>query len=261
MSFDAYLLSAFPYLTCWFSPGLINCFDSIDEYNKFWNGTLVYPEIDIKYGFSNPSDLEYFNSQVNAMDERWKALGELCLKRETGQYLPYVGTTATVRDLVAIAEYFDGTGCDINYYGMSYGTIIGNYLINSESRPLPQSPIQILNPFPQCSPIVSAGSSWMVWGTLSPTLPDLPTLPGVILSSLSTRPFKVSPRGAPLPVPTDAASLPILPQDRASLSGPETCSLYARSFAVVRNPAYASNRSPTITPELRETTGTSLFTW
>ena len=94
---------------------------------------MVYPEIDIKYGFSDPSDLEYFNSQVNVMDERWKAFGEVCLKHETGQYLPYVGTTATVRDLVAIAEYFDGKDCDINYYGLSYGTTIGNYLINSES--------------------------------------------------------------------------------------------------------------------------------
>ena len=115
------------------SPGLINCFDSLDEYNRFWNGTLVYPRIDIKYGFSDPSDLEYFNSQVDIMEERWTAFGEVCLKHESGQFLPYVGTTATVRDLVAIAEYFNGEGCDINYYGFSYGTVIGIYLVNSES--------------------------------------------------------------------------------------------------------------------------------
>lgn len=259
MSFCPYLLSALLYLTRWFSPGLINCFNSLDEYNKFWNGTLVYPDIDIKYGFSEPSDLEYFNSQVSVMDERWKAFGELCLKHETGQYLPYVGTTATVRDLVAIAEYFDGKGCDINYYGMSYGTIIGNYLINSESSVL-QFPTQILNPFTQCSPIVSAGSSWMVWWILSLTLPNLPTSPGVILSSLSTRLFKVSPRDAPSLAPADAASPPVLLQDRASLNGPETCSLYACSF-VVRNPTYTPNRSPTIIQNLLEMTDTSLFIW
>lgn len=115
-----------------FSPGLINCFNSFDEYAQFWNGTLVYPQIDIKTGFSDPADLAYFNSQVPVMDAKWKAFGELCMKFETGQYLPYVGTTATVRDLVAIAEYFDGQGCDINYYGLSYGTTIGNYLINSK---------------------------------------------------------------------------------------------------------------------------------
>ena len=104
----------------------------MDEYLEFWNGTVVNPRIDIKYGFTDPSDLEYFNSQVSVMESRWKAFGEVCLKHETGQYLPYVGTTATVRDLVAIAEFFDGKGCDINYYGLSYGTTIGNYLINSK---------------------------------------------------------------------------------------------------------------------------------
>ena len=93
---------------------------------------MVYPQIDIKYGFSDPSDLEYFNSQVNVMDERLKAFGEVCLKHGTGQFLPYVGTAAAVRDLIAIAEHFDGKGCDINYYGGSYGTTIGNYLINSK---------------------------------------------------------------------------------------------------------------------------------
>lgn len=118
---------------------MINCFKSIQEYVSFWNGTLVYPGIDIKYGFSDPSDLEYFNSQVNVMDARWKAFGDVCLKQPTGQFLPYVGTTATVRDLVAIAEYFDGKGCDINYYGLSYGTTIGNYLINSEPSILPSA--------------------------------------------------------------------------------------------------------------------------
>lgn len=259
VSFCPYLFSALIYLTGSFSPGLINCFNSLDEYNKFWNGTLVYPEIDIKYGFSEPSDLAYFNSQVSVMDERWKALGEICLKHETGQYLPYVGTTATVRDLVAIAEYFDGKGCDINYYGMSYGTIIGNYLINSES-PVPQFPTQILNPFPQCSPIVSAGSSWMAWGIHSLTPPDLPTSPGAILLSLSTRPFRVSPRDAPSLAPADAASPPILPQDKVSLNGPKTCSLYACSFVVARNPTYTPDRSPTIIPNPPEITDTSLST-
>lgn len=136
-------------LTPRFSPGLINCFDSIDAWAEFWNGTLVYPQIDIKTGFTDPDDLTYFNSQVDVMDKRWEAFGEICLKHETGQYLPYVGTTATVRDLVAIAEYFDGKGCDINYYGLSYGTTIGNYLINSE-------PFIFLLPNPISQPVLSS---------------------------------------------------------------------------------------------------------
>lgn len=149
-----------PLLTPRFSPGLINCFNSVEEYVNFWNGTLVYPPIDIKYGFSDSSDLEYFNSQVDVMDARWKAFGEVCSKHETAQYLPYVGTTATVRDLVAIAEYLDGKDCDINYYGLSYGTTIGNYLINSKLS-IPPFPTPVLTPSSQCSPNVLAGSSWM----------------------------------------------------------------------------------------------------
>lgn len=143
---------------------MINCFNSSDEYDKFWNGSLVNPRIDIKTGFSDSTDLQYFNSQVNAMDARWQAFGEVCLKAETGQYLPYVGTAATVRDLVAIAEYFDGKGCDINYYGLSYGTTIGNYLINSRLSTL-RLPTKILTLFLQCSPTALEGSSWTVWRT------------------------------------------------------------------------------------------------
>ena len=183
---------------------------------------MVYPGIDIKYGFSDPSDLEYFNSQVDVMDARWKAFGEVCLKYETGQYLPYVGTTATVRDLVAIAEYFDGKGCDINYYGFSYGTTIGNYLINSKLA-IPPSPAPILTLSSQCSPAVLAGSSWMVWKTPPLTLLSPLTFTGVIVSSPSTRLSRASLRDVPLPVPTDVLSPPILPQDLASLIGLRAC--------------------------------------
>ena len=180
---------------------------------EFWNGTLVYPQIDIKTGFSDPADLEYFNSQVPVMDERWKAFGELCLKSETGQYLPYVGTTATVRDLVAIAEYFDGEGCDINYYGLSYGTTIGNYLINSKLS-IPQSPTKTLSSALQCSPIVLARSSWMAWRTPSLTLLSPLTSTGPVVSSLSTRLSRASLRDAPSPVPSDALSPPIVPPNK-----------------------------------------------
>lgn len=121
-----------PILTPRFRPGLINCFNSLEEWATFWNGTVVQPQIDIKYGFNDTVDYQYFESQVSVMEERLQAFKQVCLKGPSSQFLPYVGTTATVRDLVAIAEYFDGAGCDINYYGFSYGTTIGNYLINSK---------------------------------------------------------------------------------------------------------------------------------
>ena len=199
-----------------------------------WNGTLVYPQIDIKTGFTDPVDLQYFNSQVSVMDERWKAFGDVCLKHETGQYLPYVGTTATVRDMVALAEYFDGKGCDINYYGLSYGTTIGNYLINSKLS-IPPTPSQLLIPSLQCSLLVSAGSSWTAWRTPSPTLPSPLTSTGLIVSSPSMRLTRASLRDAPSPVPMGALSLPILPRDQASSTGRRTYSVYVHPLSSLRS--------------------------
>ncbi|KAG8681612.1 hypothetical protein FRC11_000899, partial [Ceratobasidium sp. 423] len=43
--------------------------------------------------------------------------------------LKYVGTPATARDMVALYDYLEGTKL-INYYGISYGTILGNFFVN-----------------------------------------------------------------------------------------------------------------------------------
>lgn len=142
-------------------PGLINCFNSLEEWGTFWNGTVVIPLLDIKYGFNDTMDYQYFESQVPVMEQRLQAFKQVCLKGPSAQFLQYVGTTATVRDLVAIAEYFDGPGCDVNYYGISYGTTIGNYLVNCQSS-VPSPPPNLYSHILQCSPIVSGGSFWMV---------------------------------------------------------------------------------------------------
>lgn len=45
--------------------------------------------------------------------------------------LRYMGTAATVRDLVAMADTFDGAGSPINFWGMHHGSLIGSYLVKS----------------------------------------------------------------------------------------------------------------------------------
>ena len=234
-------------LTPRFSPSTINCFDSMDQYLEFWNGTVVNPQVDIKYGFTDPIDLQYFNSQVSVMDERWKALAQICLKHETGQYLPYVGTTAAVRDLVAIAEFFDGKGCDINYWGFSYGTVIGIYLVNSTS-PIPRLPTQILT---MSSSVPKArwqghlgrrgGSPHLRFSTLSPLLGPYRRvrrrdLPGLHSGMRPRRFLRVPSRHQYIHRPRHYRVDKELARCMHSRSPP------------ARNPAYASNRSPTITP-------------
>ena len=49
--------------------------------------------------------------------------------------LQYVGTAATVRDLVRLADAIVGKNSTINYWGLSYGTLVGAWFINSRFPP------------------------------------------------------------------------------------------------------------------------------
>jgi len=47
-----------------------------------------------------------------------------------GQKVGYMGTTNVVRDIAGVVDALEGEGALINYYGGSYGSIIGQYLVN-----------------------------------------------------------------------------------------------------------------------------------
>jgi pimeloyl-ACP methyl ester carboxylesterase len=59
-------------------------------------------------------------------------VGQRCLQIN-GDNLAFVGTAAVVRDIAAMADAYDGQGSLINYWGFSYGTVIGMYLSNRTS--------------------------------------------------------------------------------------------------------------------------------
>ena len=83
--------------------------------------------------FTDPEDIKALLSQAPIMQKKYEELGKRCLQQPSGQYLQYVGTAATVRDMVAMADALDGPNAPINYAGISYGTILGSWFINSES--------------------------------------------------------------------------------------------------------------------------------
>ena len=70
------------------------------------------------------------------MQEKYEQVGQKCLNSSNGQYLKYLGTAAAVRDMVSIANAIDGPDAVINYLGISYGTLIGAWFVNSESDSL-----------------------------------------------------------------------------------------------------------------------------
>ncbi|KAI0769285.1 alpha/beta-hydrolase [Trametes elegans] len=111
-------------------PGEISCFDNTNEYNAFWNGTIELSGIEVGGNFTNQEDIDALLAQAPVLQKKYEELGERCLRHATGKYLKYVGTAATVRDMVALADHLDGPEKLINYAGTSYGTILGEWFIN-----------------------------------------------------------------------------------------------------------------------------------
>ena len=136
-------------LTSGRSPGNVACFDDDAEYNAFWAATIELSSIDATGNFTDPSETDALLAQADVMQQKYEELGARCQKHSSGKYLKYMGTAATVRDLLAMADALDGPGGLINYLGLSYGTILGSWLGKSEFRCRPSMRYLVLtNVFP-----------------------------------------------------------------------------------------------------------------
>ena len=82
--------------------------------------------------FTDPEDLSALFSQAESLQEKYEETGRRCVARN-GDMLKYMGTPATVRDMVAMADALDGRESPVNYYGFSYGTLLGNLFLNSKN--------------------------------------------------------------------------------------------------------------------------------
>ncbi|EIW56290.1 uncharacterized protein TRAVEDRAFT_128279 [Trametes versicolor FP-101664 SS1] len=112
------------------TPGEVFCFDSLDEYNTFWNDTIQIAGIEMIGNFSDPDDVQALLAQAPIMEEKYDELAQRCLQHPSGKFLRYLGTAATARDIVALADSLDGPGSPVNFLGASYGSVLGMWLIN-----------------------------------------------------------------------------------------------------------------------------------
>ena len=78
---------------------------------------------------SDPYDLASFKAAIKLADARNEAFVRLCHER-SGEALRHVGTATVVRDLERIYSELEGEGKLINFWGFSYGTVVGSYLVN-----------------------------------------------------------------------------------------------------------------------------------
>jgi len=115
------------------SPGDVICFSTYAEQFAFWDNTVVRSINEtISTNFTDPNELEEFYSRVQETDAKLDEFGKRCLASGTGPYLKYIGTTSTIRDLVSLADKIVGPGQPIDYYGYSYGTVIGFHFLSCE---------------------------------------------------------------------------------------------------------------------------------
>ncbi|RDX41793.1 alpha/beta-hydrolase [Lentinus brumalis] len=110
-------------------PGNVYCL-SDDEFQTFWNGTIEVTGINWLGNFTNQTDLSNLFAQAPTIDAKYREFGEKCLQGPNATTLQYIGTAATVRDLVGLADAIEGPDSPIFYWGLSYGTVVGAWFAN-----------------------------------------------------------------------------------------------------------------------------------
>ncbi|KAI0659700.1 hypothetical protein C8Q70DRAFT_980456 [Cubamyces menziesii] len=110
-------------------PGPAECFTSDAERKAFYVQSSLEMGIEHFWG----DHMEYRHQQGPEDARDWLRLQtkmiEHCLSGQNQTMLSYIGTAATVRDLVAMADAFDGPGSPINFWGVGEDARIGEYLL------------------------------------------------------------------------------------------------------------------------------------
>jgi hypothetical protein len=83
-------------------------------------------------GKFDEQDLNELYSQADSTERKVKDFTDRCQNGPVGPYLKYIGTSSTVRDLVSLGDAIVGKGEPIDYWGFSYGTVLGFNFLNSE---------------------------------------------------------------------------------------------------------------------------------
>ncbi|KAI0779308.1 alpha/beta-hydrolase [Fomes fomentarius] len=110
-------------------PGQVYCL-SDEEFDSFWNNSIEVTGPNWLGNFTNQTDLAAFQAQASILDAQYKAFGEKCLQGPNATTLQYIGTAATVRDMVGLADAIQGPNTPIFYWGLSYGTVVGAWFAN-----------------------------------------------------------------------------------------------------------------------------------
>ncbi|KAI0743631.1 TAP-like protein-domain-containing protein [Daedaleopsis nitida] len=109
-------------------PSSVICYEHLTDYITFIQGTIEELGIGWFNDFTDPQDIARLLAQAPQMQEQYEQVTAACLQSAQGGTLQYVGTAANARDLAALADALDGPGSPVNYWGISYGTLLGAWL-------------------------------------------------------------------------------------------------------------------------------------
>ncbi|KAJ1307669.1 hypothetical protein OPQ81_001762 [Rhizoctonia solani] len=106
-----------------------DCFATGTEENLFWEGTIPRAGLEARGNFTDQVDIDAFYEQVDEVDVLLEELGKRCVAYSPDTF-QYIGTAAAVRDMIAMHDILEGPNKPIDFWGLSYGTVIGIYFVN-----------------------------------------------------------------------------------------------------------------------------------
>ena len=98
----------------------------------FWQNTVGAGINETIAGRFNERDSNELYSEVNLTEQKFNDFATHCQNGPVGPYFKYLGTSSTVRDLVSLGDAILGKGEPIDYWGASYGTVLGFNFVNSK---------------------------------------------------------------------------------------------------------------------------------
>ena len=119
------------------SPGQLKCFNDVNEMTTFYAREMAAAyESNESFEPSWNDAMQWTRLQnltdVHAFLQARAQVVSHCLQDEaTRKMMQYVGTAATTRDLVAMADAFDGPGSPVNFWSMYEGSLVGSHLLSS----------------------------------------------------------------------------------------------------------------------------------
>ncbi|KAJ6452643.1 hypothetical protein C8R45DRAFT_916074 [Mycena sanguinolenta] len=109
----------------------VQCFNSASDFDFHIANTVLQQGFNVmsSRNLSDPAIEAHLVEQSRQFLALKKTQAELCAQ-SMGDELRYMGTATVVRDMDFISKLFDGEDGKIHYWGMSYGSILGAYLVN-----------------------------------------------------------------------------------------------------------------------------------